>query len=150
MAINVVTEETLPQHIAFWQRFLCLKDWKIEGKIVDEGYFDDPMHIGRCDFWIEERCAIVAIANLDMGDRVLKGCVHTPFYDMEATLIHEMLHVFFAPLEADEANIFLEQRVNVMTERLMECRYWIKSCFNVQDKAVLAQSAPLTKEVAAS
>ncbi|MGI8933210.1 MAG: hypothetical protein ACR2FS_03965 [Phormidesmis sp.] len=154
MAINVVTIETLPKQFALWQRFFRLKDWEIEGKIVDEGYFDDAAQIGGCEFWIEERRAVIALINAEVGDRITQEHAHQPFYDMEKTLLHEMLHIFFAPLEADADSIFLEQKVNLMTERLTTCRWWIESGFKAEDLKAqpavgLALAPELTEAVAA-
>lgn len=132
MPINALTEKTLTQQVNLWQRFFRLQDWEIKAKIVDDDYFDDPDQIGGCNFWIEERSAVIAIANEELGNRIIEKNKRELFYDMQKTLLHEMLHVFLAPLEADDANIFLEQRINLMADRLVDCLWLIESMFKAE------------------
>lgn len=127
MAINVLTEESLETTLKMWQQFLRLQDWKITAEIVDTPKLDDHQ-IGRCGYLIEERCAKIEIVSPELGDRILLDeASFLVVYDMEKTLLHEILHVFLAPLEADSDRVFLEQRINHLADRLISGKWWAES-----------------------
>lgn len=138
MAVNVLTDESLKSEIAMWQKFLRLHDWKIRAEIVDGSYFGDETQLGDCNYWLEERCAIIHLVEPAVGDGIAQTCDHTPYYDMEKTLIHEMLHVFLAPLQVDVESVALEQCICHLTERFASAKWWIISCVKYDETQQLA------------
>lgn len=127
MAINVLDEEKLNSTIRLWQKFLRLDEWKITAEIVSGGELEENESLGVCDYFMNLRTAKIRIADAETGDRIIEDSLFFDYYDMENTLIHELLHVFLAPLNADREDIFLEQRVNHLADRLQDMKLWVEA-----------------------
>jgi hypothetical protein len=142
MAINILTPDALPEQIAFWQRALRLEDWKITAEIVDDEEFEDDGLLGNSLHDLNIRKAHIKIVSPEMGDRILENYKLEPFYDMENVFVHEMIHVFLEPLDADDDQHFLEQRVNHLADLMMKCRWAIEGWLKYQDTLAAAAQEP--------
>jgi hypothetical protein len=79
-------EESDLQYLAqLWQKTLRLQDWDIEYSIVRLSGMSDPGHRGEIEYLLNE--ATVRILNHRDWEH--------PGYDMEKTLVHELLHLRF-------------------------------------------------------
>jgi len=91
---------TLERLMYEWQAVLSLRDWEIELILgVDE---DEPEASGTVDYDIHERTATIHIR-----PRV---------NNQEVVLVHELLHIVFAPLTADTTGVLEEQAVESLSK----------------------------------
>lgn len=92
MEERVFTDEELQKKLIEWQRILRLEDWIIEARIVREREMGRPglAHV----YWtLGKKMATISI--LDPVDYP-EDCM-APL-DMEDSLVHELLHLHFAPI----------------------------------------------------
>ena len=98
------TDKEIREKVAYWQKRLSLKDWRVDLHIVDElpGWHD-----GQTRWNADERISHVWISR--------KG------EDTEFTIVHELIHSLL--WYADHTGLnepLIEQTVNAMTEALLE------------------------------
>ena len=136
MALDVLTAESLKTELQMWQQFLRLQDWNISAEIVEAGEFEGGSLFGLCNFWVTERRAEIKIVSEESGDRLATKTDYFEYYSMSKTLLHEMLHVFFAPLSADDSDIFLEQKINHLTSRLINAKWWAESVVKTENASL--------------
>ncbi len=122
-----MTQRSLANLAKRWQKRLRLLDWKVRVKLVGQEEFDsagrDYGHSaenshGFCLNFAEGRSATIYIVNPaeverdEEDDRV----------DIENTLVHEMLHLHFAPFanKHDEDSLLHEQAIESITEALLK------------------------------
>ena len=99
----IYNQEQLNERLAYWQEKLRLRDWMVEISIVRER----DMHNDEANAEIyrntANKTAYINIADpIDFDDRRPE--------DMEWLLVHELLHLHFAPWNNDE--IAVEQRID--------------------------------------
>lgn len=129
MMNNVLTKRQLLNLMRFWQRRLYLNDWEIVLKLVD----DMPENTqGNANWSLSNEQAIIKIITL-AGFKKLQ----TPFpYQPEVILVHELLHLHFAPLQvpamddedkADPRSIAQERAIDHIAKALVYTRQAAKN-----------------------
>lgn len=112
---------------AKWIWRLRLNDWDIRWRVVRKDELP-PDKTGVCDSLTTKKLASIRILHPDDGDPSWLDP-----YDFELTIIHELLHLHFAPWallfeEGDQSNLFLEQAVHVLSSTLLAAdrgnRHW--------------------------
>ncbi len=88
-----LTQEELEQKCREWQAILKLRDWDVKPKIAR--YYDEP-NLGSCTWKLQKKMALINIQEHDDYDHNLKW-----ERDQETTLVHELLHLHFAPFDAE-------------------------------------------------
>lgn len=116
-----MTPAELEERLRYWQGVLRLRDWKVQlvveriHEMRDEER-ERTLH-GFIEQLPEERLAKIHL--LDPDD--YPPTCWTPD-DLETTLVHELLHLYFKPLEPEEKSavyrIAEEQAINAMAEAL--------------------------------
>ena len=104
----------------YWQRVLCLNDWKI---VLKEDCSPNEMILkdvsGETEWEETNKCAVVRIiSEKDYGDRII------PF-NFEKTLIHELLHLKFCLLGESGNNLqdrFVHQLIDDMARALYQAK----------------------------
>lgn len=86
-----------------WQAVLSLRDWEID--LVLEQDEDEPDAHGTVDYDINERTATIH--------------VRPRVKDPELVLVHELLHLIFAPFTADLTSIYEEQAIESLSKALV-------------------------------
>lgn len=106
----ILTNEELRARCDEWQRLLRLQDWTVVVKRVRASEYRDGASLaGRCEFNVEKRAAIVKLTEPeDYQAQANKD--FEAVQDMELTLVHELLHLYFAPLNRVIARDSLEER----------------------------------------
>ena len=101
-----------------WQQILKLVDWDVSVKIVSREEIEEGAE-GRCDFVINNKTADISLIKPE----------GYPFdalrpYDIEQTLVHELLHLHFAPFNADTGlkAISQEQAINAIAGALVKLK----------------------------
>ncbi|MEW6044997.1 MAG: hypothetical protein AB1609_00710 [Bacillota bacterium] len=112
----ILSQDELTEKCRLWQRRLRLQDWDIVTKIVRA----DDMHSdgqGECMWVIERKEAIIKLLDpVDYSPR-------SPFeQDHERTLVHELLHLHFAPFTAKDGtpeDVAQEQAIQCLAKALV-------------------------------
>ena len=93
----ILTQEELNEACEEWQNILRLNHWDIYAAITRSSDFSGNENEGEIDYFLEKGDAAIRI--LDPVDYPQD----TPFkQDMEQTLVHELLHLYFAPFQPDK------------------------------------------------
>ncbi|MBN3875211.1 hypothetical protein [Nostoc sp. JL23] len=100
-----------------WQQILGLMDWDVSVKIVSADYLDEAE--GQITWDLGKKIADIKLVKPE----------GYPFdamrpYDMEQTLVHELLHLHFAPFNADTGlkAISQEQAINAIARALVNLK----------------------------
>lgn len=107
--------EQLKEICAFWQNQLKLNNWRIAIGIERKTVFNNSQSAGEIDYVLPLGQAIIKVLDpLDYPNSPFKQ-------DMEITLVHELLHLYFAPfaplnntLEHDFMENTIEQLANIL------------------------------------
>ncbi len=118
----LITQEEANRLLEYWQRQLRLQDWWIQVKIARGNGLNLPAGVqGRCSWTLQRREAFIRILDPIDWDR---DCVYPQ--DMEETLVHELLHLHFAPFDTFKAeghkDIASEQAINAIAHSLVSLK----------------------------
>lgn len=97
---------------AKWQKILRLQDWEVDINFYRSRDFTNPDALGECTFNINARSAVIKI--LDPID-------YEGEYDIEWTVVHELLHLHFAQWTATnnyECPVSAEQGIDAIAQAL--------------------------------
>lgn len=123
MAIN---QRKITELSKKWQRRLRLLDWKVTTKLVRKDKFDKVGEVfgynagtslAFCDKFLEGKEAKIWILHPDDAQEI-----ETPErLDIENTVVHELLHLHFAPFANGEKenSLLHEQAIEAITEALL-------------------------------
>ncbi|MCO7125105.1 hypothetical protein NIE88_04865 [Sporolactobacillus shoreicorticis] len=112
----ILTESNLQEKLKYWQERLRLRDWDITAKIVPLSKMDHRDEAGKCEWNLESRFALIYVLSLDDYQNVGSPMA----YDMEQTLVHELLHLHFAPMDDDKYYMPIEQAIESISKALVE------------------------------
>ena len=115
------TREELDALLAEWQRRLRLRDWDVRIKCVRGYDISLPGTDGTCTWQLETKRAIVEI--LDPMDYPPSRFGYDQ--DVERTLVHELLHLHFAPFAATDdrlADAAQEQAIDLIAAALVSAK----------------------------
>lgn len=115
-----MTQKQLEVLLAEWQAALRLLDWTISARFVRDGELDGGA-IAQCKCTIERKIATIKIL------RPGRGPDDSPHpRDPESDLIHELLHVHFAPFEPQSwespKGVAMEQAIDLIAEALVRLK----------------------------
>lgn len=109
----IFTEDQLQQKCSEWQKRLRLQDWIVKARMcrAHELPVSSMAHV---HYVVEKKMASIRI--VDPVDYPPDSMVP---YDMENSLVHELLHLHFAPLTGDESSVVEEQAIECITSALL-------------------------------
>ena len=114
--------EVLQRQCEYWQGVLGLQDWHIHVYPVPANHPKLNDGIGSCEYFQHRRDAIIRV----MRPADLPGSSHSFLCgeegDYDLTLVHEMLHIHFAPFaESDQTptGVAQEQAVNAISKGIV-------------------------------
>jgi hypothetical protein len=93
----LLTEKQLQERCTYWQKVLRLQDWEVFVFVSRERNFLSPKSQGECEWVIGTKHASIRI--LDPADYPPNESFPQ---DMERILVHELLHLHFAPFDNSE------------------------------------------------
>lgn len=111
-----MTEEELQALCEVWQKRLRLQDWTVVVRIVRGRELPDGAE-GQVTWVLSRREALIKVR--DPIDYLPEGMVPE---DMEANLVHELLHLYFAPFDAEDDSLeemHQEQAINAISAALV-------------------------------
>jgi hypothetical protein len=102
-------EGELPALLALWQKTLRLQDWDVDVSIVPQDEMEDASHRGEIEYEVALNDAIVRLLRPEDYDN--------EWYDMEKTLVHELLHLKFSMFdEAISKHKYLDTPLEVAVD----------------------------------
>lgn len=95
---RLLSQDELESRCRYWQSLLGLLDWDVKAKIARGNGLDIPEgQQGRCNWTLGRKEAFVRVLDhIDWDPAIIFP------QDMEATLVHELLHLHLAPFAAKE------------------------------------------------
>jgi hypothetical protein len=94
----IMNDEQLQERCVYWQKVLRLQDWEVSVQVTRDRDFRGPHNQGECEWVIGTKHAAI---------RILDPVDYPPNrmwpQDMERVLVHELLHLHFAPFDSAEA-----------------------------------------------
>lgn len=94
-----------------WQQKLRLQDWDVSIQLVRQ--YEIPGCFGDCTYAVQTKSAKIRLVVQDDVDP------EAPFPELEHTLVHELLHLHFAPFWDDSRMVELEQAINLIAGALV-------------------------------
>lgn len=98
----------------YWQQRLRLNDWKVNVALVKHGGIDEGA-VGECETIVTRKVAYIKLLMPEVYDYQGK-------YDIEQTLVHELLHLHFAPFmlnRGDKGYLQQEQAIDLIADGLV-------------------------------
>ena len=114
-----MTQVELDNLVSYWQGMLRLRDWDVKINLV-RGRDLDQNTGGNCEWVLKRRTALIKI--LDPIDYPPE--IQWP-QDIEETIVHELLHLHFAPFDhtTDDADdIAREQAISMIASGFVGLR----------------------------
>lgn len=112
-----MTDEQLQALCETWQKRLGLADWKVKARFVKHYEMDHSNITGECQWVLARREATIKIlVEEDYPPSLVEG------YDLERTLVHELIHLHFAPFWADDGSLeqlLQEQAIEALAKALV-------------------------------
>ena len=124
VAAEAITQRQLTALMKRWQKKLRLQDWRIKARLISQAEMvaketeygqDAETCVGFCEPLPESKVATISILRPENAVEGHEGVD----LDIEATLVHEMLHCHFAPLTTSDTKLMVEQTIEAITEALL-------------------------------
>ena len=117
----ILTENELKELCVEWQKRLRLTDWEVVIELSRKSDFVQNTWYGQCSWTLTRKAAHVRVMD------VIDYPADNPWdYDMEHTLVHELLHLKFAPfvdIDTDTLlGIVIEQTIDELARVLLELK----------------------------
>lgn len=114
------TQATLDEWLAYWQAELRLRDWVADVQLVFRDRIESAWPaLGLCHHVLQHKIAHIWLLHPEEYDRDWQ-------IDVEHTLVHELLHLHFAPFEYDTLKslegIAQEQTLNILAASLVKLK----------------------------
>lgn len=102
-----------------WQTKLGLSDWTLTVRLVRASEMNGENRVGECIHHLESKTALIRI--LEQVEHEALVMPHTEQkWDLDRILVHELIHLSFAPFEIVEGpgQIAQEQAINALAKAL--------------------------------
>lgn len=112
-----LTQQELEEKCREWQEILSLRDWDVKPRIAR--YYDES-NLGSCTWKLQKKMAVIRVQEYDDYDPSNKW-----ERDQETTLVHELLHLHFAPFDAETdtpQGIAQEQAIHALSVALVSLK----------------------------
>lgn len=112
--------QELRKQLVFWQKVLYLQDWTIDIRIVRQWEMGDQLTLAQCEWFIQRKDAIIRV----LAPSDLPGVSHRFLNDEECdydiSVVHELLHLHFAPFHKAEDEVAHEQAINSISRGIVK------------------------------
>ena len=108
----IYSETEIIERLAYWQEKLRLRDWLVQVHIKREKDFTQDNSNAYVHYNINNKSAFITIMDPRDFDDWLPQ-------DMEWLLVHELLHLHFAPMHTNKNEISIEQAIESITYGLV-------------------------------
>lgn len=104
---------------AFWQEVLALRDWNLDIQIVRPWDMEESSSLAECDWYLERKDAFIRVLHPNDLGSVQRFFIDGEEADYDISLVHELLHLHFAPFDHDEHEVVQEQAINAISRGLV-------------------------------
>lgn len=115
-----VFEQELRAQLTYWQRVLYLQDWTIDIRVVRQWEMGDQHTLASCEWFIQRKDAIVRILHPNDLPGVSHRFLNGEECDYDISLVHELLHLHFAPFHKEQDEVAHEQAINSISRALVK------------------------------
>ncbi len=112
--------KTLHVQLAYWQKVLYLQDWTVELRIVRQWEMADSGTLAQCHWYIQRKDAVVYVLDPQDLAGVASKFLNDEECDYDISLVHELLHLHFAPFHREEDETFHEQAINSISRGMVK------------------------------
>lgn len=110
----------LRTQVAYWQKVLYLQDWTIEVRLLRQWEMSDRQTLAQCEWYLQRKDAILGF----LSPQDIVG-LHNRFLndeeaDYDISLVHELLHLHFAPFHKEDDELFHEQAINAISRGMVK------------------------------
>ncbi len=113
-----MTDQELQRLCELWQRRLRLQDWTVKVQIARKRDLDLTDSEGQIQWVLSRREALIKLMDpIDYSPTAM-----TP-QDLEVSLVHELLHLYFAPFDAEDGTLQQtcpEQAIDALSNALVK------------------------------
>ena len=110
----------LRTQVAYWQKVLYLQDWTIEVRLLRQWEMSDRQTLAQCEWYLQRKDAILGFLSpqdiVGLHNRFLNG----EEADYDISLVHELLHLHFAPFHKEDDELFHEQAINAISRGMVK------------------------------
>lgn len=109
---------TVRKLIKKWQKILRLQDYKIDVERVE--LTGDEIKLGEIEVDWQNRCATMFLLGDRQIDELKNEGYDEDLLNIEHTIVHELLHIYFMTGSDDESNLLIEQGINHIASLLIK------------------------------
>ena len=113
-------EKELRIQLAYWQKALYLQDWTIDFKIVRQWDMPDSGTVACCQWYLQRKDAVIQVLDPQDLAGVGRKFIDGEECDYDISIVHELLHLHFAPFFREEDEIAHEQAINAISRGMVK------------------------------
>ena len=110
----------LHKQLVFWQEALFLRDWTVELRIVRQWEMGDSGTLAQCEWYLQRRDAIIKVLHPDDLPGIQHRFLNSEECDYDISIVHELLHLHFAPFHSTEDETSHEQAINAISRGMVK------------------------------
>lgn len=120
----VLDDQTFDSEIrkqsAYWQKLLYLQDWNIDVRVSRQWEMSDNSTVAQIEWFLHRKDAILRVVHpTDLGG-LSPHFINNEENDYDISLVHELLHLHFAPLHTKDKEIPEEQAINAISRAFVK------------------------------
>lgn len=112
--------EELHKQLVYWQKVLYLQDWTVDLRIARQWEMSDSTTLAECEWFLSRRDAIIRVLTPNDLAGVSKYFIKDEECDYDVSLVHELLHLHFAPFHTDKDETAHEQAINAISRGMVK------------------------------
>lgn len=112
-------EQELHKQLAYWQKVLYLQDWNIDLRICRIWEMDDNA-LASCEWFLQRKDAIIRVLHSSDIGAFSQTFINDEECDYDISIVHELLHLHFAPFDNKDIEIPIEQAINAISRGMVK------------------------------
>lgn len=113
-------EAEIHKQLAYWQRTLFLQDWTVELRIARHWEMIDHETVAQCQWYLQRKDAIIKVLHPSDLPGISHRFINGEECDYDISLVHELLHLHFAPFHKEEDEMSHEQAINLISRGMVK------------------------------
>lgn len=117
-------DSDIKKQATFWQKILALQDWNVDVRISRQWEMSDQTTVAQIEWFLTRKDAILRVVHPTDLPGLSKSFIHGEENDYDISLVHELLHLHFAPLGLDRSDkrneIAEEQAINAISRGIVK------------------------------
>ena len=110
----------LHKQLVYWQEMLYLRDWTVELRVVRQWEMSDAGTLAQCEWYLQRKDAIIKVLHPDDLPGLRHRFLNNEECDYDVSLVHELLHLHFAPFHTEEDETAHEQAINSISRGMVK------------------------------